>query len=100
MLILGAENAEGGLIKRDAAKGAGGPFPEPGFWETLRESFFGTRRPFDCLQVEVTSRCPGRCTYCPRTILQEKWLSRDMEMETFSRLWPLLRQSIDRKSVV
>lgn len=77
----------------DDAKDAGGNFPEPGFWETFRETFFGTGRPLDCVQVEVTSRCPARCTYCPHTILQEKWKPRDMNMDTFARLWPLMRHS-------
>lgn len=71
----------------------GGEFREPGFWETVKEAFLGTRRPLDCIQVEVTSRCPGRCTYCPHTTQREKWLSRDMDMETFGRLWPLMRRS-------
>ena len=35
---------------------------EPGFWETVTEALLGRRRPLDCIQVEVTSRCPGRCT--------------------------------------
>jgi len=66
----------------------------PGIWETVKETFLGVRRPFDCLQVEVTSRCPGRCTYCPHTILREEWLSRDMDKDTFERLWPLMRQTV------
>ncbi|RJR48383.1 MAG: radical SAM protein [Desulfobacteraceae bacterium] len=68
-------------------------FREPGFWETIKETFLGVRRALDCLQVEVTSRCPGRCIYCPHTALRDKWLSRDMELSLFSRLWPLMRRS-------
>ncbi|MDF1591897.1 MAG: radical SAM protein [Desulfobacterales bacterium] len=68
-------------------------FRGPGFWETFKETFLGVRRPLDCLQVEVTSRCPGRCTYCPRTVLQENWLGRDMAGDTFVRLWPLMRRA-------
>ena len=71
----------------------GSEFREPGFWETVKEAFFGVRRPFDCIQVEVTSRCPGRCTYCPHTTQCGNWLSRDLDMETFGRLWPLMRRS-------
>ncbi|MCK7506194.1 MAG: hypothetical protein MZV70_20355 [Desulfobacterales bacterium] len=41
------------------------------------------RRLLDCIQVEVTSRCPGRCTYCPHTTRREQWLARDMDMGTF-----------------
>jgi radical SAM protein with 4Fe4S-binding SPASM domain len=72
---------------------AGGKFREPGFWETIREALFGMRRMMDCIQVEVTSRCPGRCSYCPHTILQDQWLSRDMDMGTFERLWPVMRKA-------
>lgn len=93
VLIPGVGPGGSGVIKKDAAKDAGGKFPEPGFWETLKETFSGTGRPLDCVQAEVTSRCPGRCTYCPHTVLQEKWISRDMDMDTFSRLWPLMRHS-------
>ncbi len=68
-------------------------FRRPGFWETLREDFLGVRRPFDCVQVEVSSRCPARCTYCPHTVLADRWQSRDMAIGTFERLWPLMRAS-------
>jgi len=75
-------------------KATGGEeFREPGFWETVKEAFLGAHRPLDCIQVEVTSRCPGRCTYCPHTTHREKWLSRDMDMDTYGRLWPLMRRS-------
>jgi MoaA/NifB/PqqE/SkfB family radical SAM enzyme len=66
-------------------------FRGPGFWESLREAFLGVRRRFSCLQVEVTSRCRARCTYCPHTTLRERWQSRDMAMRTFGRLWPAMR---------
>lgn len=69
------------------------PFPEPGIWETLRERLFGFRRLLDCLQVEVSSRCPGRCRYCPHTVMDDHWQGRDMDMATFARLWPLMRRS-------
>ena len=72
---------------------AGEKFREPGFWETIREAFLGVRRRMDCIQVEVTSRCPGRCSYCPHTILHDQWLSRDMDMGTFERLWPVMRKA-------
>jgi MoaA/NifB/PqqE/SkfB family radical SAM enzyme len=78
-------------MKRRAAEG--GEFREPGFWETVKEAFLGTRRALDCIQVEVSSRCPGRCTYCPRTTLKDRWQARDMDPETFGRLWPLMRRS-------
>lgn len=65
----------------------------PGFWEMIREAFLGARRPLDCIQVEVSSRCPGRCTYCPREVRRPGWQARDMERATFRRLWPLLRRA-------
>jgi radical SAM protein with 4Fe4S-binding SPASM domain len=66
---------------------------EPGFWETLKETFLGVRRPFDCIQVEVTSRCPNRCTYCPQTVLRDKWRKHDLDWDAFTRLWPLMRRT-------
>jgi radical SAM protein with 4Fe4S-binding SPASM domain len=72
---------------------AGGEFRQPGFWETIREAFLGVRRMMDCIQVEVTSRCPGRCGYCPHTTRREQWLARDMDMGTFEQLWPLMRKA-------
>ena len=67
--------------------------PEPGFWEGLGELLFGGRRTLDCVQVQVTSRCPGRCDYCPHTVMQDRWRSRDLDLATFKLLWPLLRRS-------
>ncbi|MFZ3047210.1 MAG: radical SAM protein [Desulfatirhabdiaceae bacterium] len=72
---------------------AGGKFREPGLWETIREAFFGVRRMMDCIQMEVTTRCPGRCIYCPHTIYHAQWILRDMDMGTFERLWPLMRKA-------
>ncbi|NLI82045.1 MAG: radical SAM protein [Deltaproteobacteria bacterium] len=66
---------------------------EPGIWETMKELLLGVRRPLHCIQVGVSSRCVGRCTYCPHTILRERWIDGDMDMDTFSRLWPLMRRS-------
>lgn len=80
-------------MKKTSTPGSGIEYREPGFWETVREAFLGRRRPFDCIQVEVSSRCPGRCIYCPHTTLKDRWLARDMDMETFGRLWPLMRRS-------
>ena len=36
-------------------------FQEPSVWQLFRESLFGKPRLLDCIQVEVTSVCPGRC---------------------------------------
>jgi MoaA/NifB/PqqE/SkfB family radical SAM enzyme len=76
--------------RRRAAPGASGPGTR--FWESLRERVLGPRRWLDCIQVEVTSRCPGRCGYCPHTTAQRTWLARDMDMSTFERLRPLMRR--------
>jgi len=80
-------------MKKKMEATGGVEFREPGFWETVKEAFLGTRRQLDCIQVEVTSRCPGRCTYCPHTTLKDQWQSRDMDMDTFDRIWPLMRRS-------
>lgn len=76
--------------KRQAACGR---LRGPGFRETLRELLFGVRRRMDCIQVEVSSRCPGRCGYCPHTTRQGTWRSRDMDMdmETFTMNCPVTR---------
>jgi MoaA/NifB/PqqE/SkfB family radical SAM enzyme len=66
---------------------------DPGLWQTIREHLLGGRRPLDCIQVEVTSRCPGRCIYCPHTTMGDRWRSRDMDMETFTLLSFLIRRS-------
>ena len=79
-------------MKRRSTPRAGSDLRGPGLWETLRETFLGVRRRLDCVQVEVTSRCPGRCTYCPHTRLAHRWQTADMPPQTFGRLWPLLRR--------
>lgn len=68
-------------------------FRPPGIWESLRNVFLGVPRPLDCLQVEVTSVCSGRCAYCPHTTQREQWKSRNMDAQTYAALWPLLRQA-------
>lgn len=64
--------------------------PAPGLWQSLT----GLLRPrdFECLQVEITSCCMGRCTYCPHTT-QPGWRSRHMPPEVFAALWPLMLRS-------
>lgn len=69
-------------------------FRGPGFGELMRELFVGVRRPLDCVQVEVTSVCPGRCGYCPHSTHAESWRSRHMSDATLAALWPLLRQTV------
>jgi len=65
----------------------------PGIMESLRRGFLGQRRLLDCIQMEVTSVCGGRCTYCPHTTMAEHWRSRHMEPAVFAALWPLIRES-------
>jgi len=80
------------MRKRSNAQ-SGNEVREAGLWETIREHLLGRRRALDCIQVEVTSRCPGSCTYCPHTTMCAGWRSRDMDMETFTLLWPLMRRA-------
>lgn len=68
-------------------------FRAPGLGERLRELLLGERRPLDCVQVEVTSCCAGRCVYCPHTTQAAFWRSRHMPDAVFAALWPLLRRS-------
>lgn len=65
----------------------------PGFWESLKELLPGHRRKLDCVQVEVTSRCNGRCGYCPHTVFAGNWRAQDMTVETFRNIWPLMRRA-------
>jgi MoaA/NifB/PqqE/SkfB family radical SAM enzyme len=80
-------------VKKPSTTASGKICREPGIWETIRELLLGGRRPLDWIQAEVTSRCPGRCIYCPHTAMGDRWCSRDMDMETFTLLWPLMRRS-------
>ncbi len=50
-------------------------------------------RPWDWVQVEVSSRCNARCLYCPHTTLAPSWAGRLMNMETFGRLLPSLKRA-------
>lgn len=68
-------------------------FRRPGPVEKLAEAFLGARRPFDCLQIEVTSACMGRCVYCPHAAQGSQWHSRHMQDQVFANLWPLLRRA-------
>ena len=66
--------------------------PGPGLRQWLREAFTGRPTPLLCMQVEVSSVCACRCTYCPHTTKKDVWQSRLMNAETFAALWPLMRQ--------
>ena len=65
----------------------------PGFRAIFRRRILGLPLLLDCIQVEVTSRCPGRCAYCPHTTRRADWVSRDMDLATFARLEPMLHRT-------
>lgn len=65
----------------------------PGFFEGLLSAILGSRRPLDCVQIEVTSHCPGRCTYCPHTTMAATWQNRHLDARVMAALWPLLRRT-------
>jgi MoaA/NifB/PqqE/SkfB family radical SAM enzyme len=88
--------ARSAAVVQRAKPEAGDPlavFVAPGFSGALRRLLTGDKRPFDCLQIEVSSRCPGKCVYCPHTTKQDVWRSRHMEDETFAALEPLIRRT-------
>lgn len=66
-------------------------FKAPGFLEKFSEIFFGKKRPLECLQIEVTSHCMGKCVYCPHTTAP--WIEEHMDLKIAAALWPLLRKS-------
>lgn len=68
-------------------------FKAPGVIEMIKRDLLGKRRPLDCIQVEVTSFCGGRCIYCPHTTMAESWKSRHITPEIFAALWPFMRIS-------
>ena len=59
-----------------------------GWWRRLWQRLIAATPQFDCLQVEVSSRCFGSCRYCPRT-LATAGPGTDMDLAVFSRLVPL-----------
>ena len=65
----------------------------PGMWESVRDLIRGEPRLFDVLQIEVSSSCMARCTYCPRSTMHEVWKSSFMNATTFANAWPLFRQA-------
>lgn len=68
-------------------------FKPPGLIEKFLEALLGGSRPFDCVQIEVSSHCPGACAYCPRDALRSSWRPRSISRETVARLWPILRRA-------
>ncbi|WP_298067078.1 radical SAM/SPASM domain-containing protein [uncultured Mailhella sp.] len=64
------------------------PLKGPGILQSLRELV--RPRELECLQVEVTSCCAGRCVYCPHTTEGSLWKARHMSPEVFAALWPMM----------
>ncbi len=78
------------------AKDYENPFSYPALrsasiFELIKDLFNPKKRQFNCLQVEITSICSAKCTYCPHTTKFTKWNSRHMQAHTFVNLWPLLQ---------
>lgn len=44
------------------------------------------------VQVEVTSACQLRCTFCARTALADRWINAHLSREAFSGILPYARQ--------
>jgi len=53
----------------------------------LKKQFRG--RPFEALQIEVTSRCCLKCEMCPRSALAHQWPEIDLSWEAFQRIVPV-----------
>ncbi len=66
---------------------------EAGVFELIKDLISPKARPFDCLQVEVSSYCTAKCTYCPHTTKASTWNSLHMKPHTFVNLWPILQQT-------
>ncbi len=43
------------------------------------------------VQLEVTTACQLRCTFCARTVLKNQWVSAHLDWEVFSSLLPFVR---------
>ena len=78
-------------MPKNEAKALFAGLKAPSLWASLRELVHP--REVECLQVEVTSCCPGKCTYCPHTTRADVWKSRHMRPETFAALYPIMKKT-------
>jgi MoaA/NifB/PqqE/SkfB family radical SAM enzyme len=90
---LGTRAASGGNARIVSVPDALSAFVPQTPLRRLRRFFSGEKRPFDCLQVEITSRCAGRCAYCPHTSKSAVWRSRNMGDNVFAALAPLISRT-------
>ena len=57
----------------------------------LRKQFIRMTGPsLDWVQIEVTSRCNAACTYCPHTLMGDRWPDKHMPLDLFKKLLPHL----------
>lgn len=47
----------------------------------------------DWLQIEISTDCTAACCYCPRTVYQDRWLTRHMEEGLYRRLLPVFKKT-------
>jgi MoaA/NifB/PqqE/SkfB family radical SAM enzyme len=65
-------------------------WPDP---RNFLQRFFSSRQKIPVLQLEVTSRCQLKCSFCPHTLLQDGWYDADFPWEIFERyIAPYLHQ--------
>ncbi len=38
------------------------------------------------IQIEVSTRCQLRCSFCPHTLLKDRWIAKDISSDTFSKV--------------
>ena len=78
-------------VTKNRAREAFAGLKAPSIWDSVCDLL--KPRELECLQVEVTSCCPGRCTYCPHTTRADVWRSRHMQPETFAALYPIMKKT-------
>jgi len=46
------------------------------------------------IQVEVSTRCQLRCTFCPHTLFHDRWIAKDISCEIFSNILPYVGKGL------